>query len=312
VLDLCTGTGCIPLLVQHDLLSARGDLNPRVLGVDISDKALKLALHNLQRLRKNGQIADKGSLEFLQADILIDPFADQTEGALSLKAALNWASQPSFWDVLISNPPYISPSAFWKTTTRSVRHFEPQLALVPPWQAKQTDTEQGDLFYPRLLDIARDVEAKVVLLEVADMKQALRVAQCARNMDIFDGVEIWREQPSAVSDTIIADDISVVGEGNARSVLCWRGLGTTWLGKSTTGTLQQQDAHRLFRSSVEGMGLKAGSRNLEAQFDMEASSEYTGRPLARWLGGVRWGVSELDKAEYEEAQRLYRTWRTKK
>jgi hypothetical protein len=258
----------------------RADLNPRVLGIDISDKALKLALHNLQRLRKSGQLPDKGTLDFLQADILIDPFATQTEGTLSLKAALNWASQPSFWDVLISNPPYVSPSAFWKTTTRSVRHFEPKLALVPPSNAKQTDTDQGDLFYPSLLRIARDVEAKVVLLEVADMEQALRVAQQAQNLDIFEGVEIWREQPSATSDTETEDRIPVVGQGNARSVLCWRGLGTSWLGKSTTGTPPQEDANRLLRSSIEGM-VKAGPRNLEAQFDMDASSGYPGRHFSR-------------------------------
>jgi hypothetical protein len=262
----------------------REDLNPRVLGIDISDKALKLALHNLQRLRKSGQLIDKGTLDFLQADILIDPFADQTEGALSLKAALNWASQPSFWDVLISNPPYVSPSAFWKTTMRSVRHFEPKLALVPPAKAKQTDTEQGDLFYPRLLEIARDVEAKVVLLEVADMEQALRVAQQAQHLDIFEGVEIWREQPDATSNTETEDDFPVVGQGNARSVLCWRGLGTSWLGKSTTGTSPQEDAARLFRSSIQGTK-KASPRNLEAQFDMKASSGYPGRRFSRWHTG---------------------------
>lgn len=123
VLDLCTGTGCIPLLFHHEISSASNNINLRVLGVDISEKALRLARHNLQRLRKTRQLQDNGPWDFLQADIMVNPFSDQTEGVLSLTAALNFKKMPSFWDILISNPPYISPSAFWKTTTLSLIHI---------------------------------------------------------------------------------------------------------------------------------------------------------------------------------------------
>ena len=290
LLDLCTGTGCIPLLFQHEISSASSKVDLRLLGVDISEKALGLARHNLQSLRKMRQLQDNGKLDFIQADILTTPFSDQTEGVLSLPAALNWEGQPAFWDILISNPPYISPSAFWKTTTRSVRGFEPKLALVPPRRLKQTDTEQGDGFYPRLLEIARDVEAKVVLLEVADMEQALRVAQHARNLDIFDGVEIWREQPDATGDTGTEEGFTVVGQGNARSVLCWRGQGTSWLGKPATPASPSEDADRLFRSSHakvkdadEITAQVNDKKRLEPRFDMGVASgaEYTGIPLRR-------------------------------
>ncbi|KAF1935863.1 S-adenosyl-L-methionine-dependent methyltransferase [Clathrospora elynae] len=273
ILDLCTGTGCIPLLVQHELYSARKDVDLRVLGVDISSKALKLSNDNLQRLRKGRNYVDRGKVQFIKADVLIDPFTDQMEGSMSLKAALNYKSQPPFWDILISNPPYISPSAYWKTTARSVRGFEPKLALVPPPTAKKNDTEQGDMFYPRLLEIARDVEAKVVLLEVADVEQALRVAQHARHLGIFDGVEIWREQPDASTEDAIEDDFAIVGNGNARSVLCWRGAGTLWLGKSAT-IPQEDDAQCLFRASechfYGGAVRPGGSSHLDAQFDRKA------------------------------------------
>ncbi|KAG9195345.1 hypothetical protein G6011_00466 [Alternaria panax] len=290
VLDLCTGTGCIPLLFHHELSSALDKVNLRLLGVDISEKALHLARHNLHRLRRMRQLQDNGSLDFIRADILTTPFSDQTEGVLSLPAALNWEEQPSFWDILTSNPPYISPSAFWKTTTRSVRGFEPRLALVPPRWLRQTDTQQGDGFYPRLLEIARDVEAKVVLLEVADMEQALRVAQHAQKLDIFDGVEIWREQPDAAGDTRAEQGLPVVGQGNARSVLCWRGRGTYWLGKSAPLASPGQDAHRSFRSSdakVEGaedMTEDAiNKQRLQPRFDMRTASgtQSTGFPLRR-------------------------------
>ncbi|KAH7392960.1 S-adenosyl-L-methionine-dependent methyltransferase [Pyrenochaeta sp. MPI-SDFR-AT-0127] len=243
VLDLCTGTGCIPLLFQHEFYRTRRDIDLHILGVDISDKALKLANHNLQTLRRNARYVETSRLRFLKADILINPFASQTGGPPPLKTALNHKQQPPFWDILISNPPYISPAAYWKTTTRSVRGFEPKLALVPPTSVTLTDTEQGDKFYPRLIQIARDVESKIVLLEVADLKQALRVARGARSLGIFDGIEVWRELPDVKPDAVTSvDGFPIVGEGNARSVVCWRGIGASWLGKEILPTSQTEDS----------------------------------------------------------------------
>ncbi|KAF2471150.1 S-adenosyl-L-methionine-dependent methyltransferase [Lindgomyces ingoldianus] len=251
VLDLCTGTGCIPLLFHHEFCSARKDVALRVLGVDISEKATELAEDNLRQVQRRGDCLDQGEMGFMLADVLIDPFGDQTLKPPSVKAAFNFNRKPVFWDVLTSNPPYISPSAYWKTTTRSVRGFEPKLALVPPPAPGNCGIEQGDLFYPRILHIARDVEAKIVLLEVADMNQALRVAKMARELNIFDGVEIWRDQPDQIDDSSSAElqGFPVIGQGNGRSVLCWRGIGATWLGKGASrNNLNLIDDHRLFRS----------------------------------------------------------------
>jgi SAM-dependent methyltransferase len=270
--------------------SASKAVTLHLLGVDISEKALDLARYNLQRLRKVRQLQEDGKLDFIQADILKSPFSEQVEGVLSLTTALNWEAQPSFWDILISNPPYISPSAFWKTTTRSVRGFEPKLALVPPRRVMQTDKEQGDGFYPRLLEIARDVEAKVVLLEIADMEQAFRVAQHARKLDIFDGVEIWREQPDATGDAEIEEGFAVVGQGNARSVLCWRDRGTSWLGKAAQSASTREDTDRLFRSAhtnvrdaEERVSAIINKQRLAPQFDIKANSgsEYNNIPSRR-------------------------------
>ncbi|CAO2648351.1 Nn.00g076180.m01.CDS01 [Neocucurbitaria sp. VM-36] len=293
VLDLCTGTGCIPLLFQHELYSARNDVDLCVLGVDISKKALRLASHNLHKARNARQYADRARVGFMKADVLVDPFAQQTAGRPSLKAALNHDEQPSFWDVLVSNPPYISPSAYWKTTTRSVRGFEPKLALVPPHKASQSDVEQGDQFYPRLLTIARDVEAKIVLLEIADLEQALRVARCAQDLDIFDGVEIWRDQPNAMTqDSTNDNEIQLVGQGNARSVICWRGAGASWLGKAVATTSPAEDAQRLFQSStgsdLNESPLRAeGGGSPEPRFDMESFTRFPGRTLRMFYDSDR-------------------------
>lgn len=238
VLDLCTGTGCIPLLFQHELYSARNDVHMRLLGVDISRNAVDLARRNLDRVRRNNDYAVRGITEYIRADVLIDPVGDQTFDSPCLPTALHLHRQPKFWDILISNPPYISPSAFWKTTTRSVRGFEPKLALVPPHSDGNTDDEQADKFYHRLLATARICEAKIVLLEVADLEQALRVARMARDMNLFHGIEIWRDQPDQPDEFAESDssehEFPVLGAGNGRSVLCWRGQGADWLDKGIT------------------------------------------------------------------------------
>lgn len=244
VLDLCTGSGCIPLLFQHELSLRRPDIRTHPLGVDVSAKALRLAALNRQRLSKTIHAPSAGRLKLVQADVLLDPFADQDYEVPPLKNVLNYRTLPSFWDILISNPPYITPSGYWNTTMRSVRAFEPQLALVPPPRIGQNDVDQGDLFYPRLLEIARDVEAKIVLLEVADLAQAQRVAKRAQVLDIFDGIEIWRDDPASSATSSEDSPFDIVGEGIARSVLCWRGNGSSWLGKAA----RQDDAKRLFQS----------------------------------------------------------------
>ena len=234
VLDLCTGSGCIPLLFHHDFYAARDDVNLRILGVDVSDEALRLATYNHKRVQRNSDWVARGEVDFLKADILLNPIADQDDAtALPLVTALNLRRFPYIWDILISNPPYISPSSYWKTTTRSVRIFEPKLALVPPpSDTKSSDFENGDTFYQTLLSIAQKVDSKVVLLEIADLDQALRVARRARDMHVFDGIEIWRDQPDEPrSEPEWADGFAVCGQGNARSVVCWRGSGADWLQK---------------------------------------------------------------------------------
>lgn len=268
LLDLCTGTGCIPLLFRHELRSARQDVHLRALAVDVSEEALALASHNLRSADKSEADTKRGCIDLLKADVLLDPFADQVTGTPSLKAAMNYHGQPPFWDILISNPPYISPSDYWKTTTRSVRGYEPKLALVPPQSPHLDDTKNADAFYSRLLDIARGVEVEIVLLEVADLEQAHRVAQRARELDIFDGIEIWRENPGASTPSPSgATSFAIVGEGNGRSVLCWRGAGSSWLGKATPAD-RPHDAQRLpMRSSGRTLPVQSHTESLHPHFD---------------------------------------------
>ena len=89
--------------------------------------------------------------------------------------------------MVILDPPYISPRSFNQHTSRSTRSYEPKIALVPPCsqslatkvETASIDVSIGDSFYPRLSEVTKRSNAKILLAEVADMAQARRiVAKC--------------------------------------------------------------------------------------------------------------------------------------
>ena len=241
ILDLCSGTGCISLQLQALLSTHVSDLSIR--GVDISTKALMLARKNLYWNLSHGLLDRKAEAQvrFLYGDVLNDQAV--VEGG---------------WDILISNPPYISSSSFNKDTSRSVRNYEPRLALVPQQSSMSIEhqrsvgegsEEDGDIFYSSLIKIAQTSDAKIMVLEVADFAQAERVLKLVRDeTDCFwAGAEIWHDDIQArdIDDSIPAGRIScdlpgrdeepfrysILGSRNARAVVCWRGEGQGWLGR---------------------------------------------------------------------------------
>ncbi|KAI1266442.1 hypothetical protein F5Y18DRAFT_358578 [Xylariaceae sp. FL1019] len=163
ILDLCSGTGCIGLLlyslVSHRLAKLRRlgrglDLRPRVWGFDIEDRAVKLGRLNLSRNLESGalfptderymggefeeedaQMDPKKDIRFAKADIFDTSFIDRVRGATTSPVhatrAMEYSKRGAI-DILVSNPPYISQRGFNTDTERSVRTHEPRLALVPP------------------------------------------------------------------------------------------------------------------------------------------------------------------------------------
>ena len=247
ILDLCTGTGCIPLLL-HSLLHPHFR-QLEFLGVDISPKAIVLAQQNLESNIISGHLQPEAreQVRFGRGDIFSDDFLHSV------------SSNGERWDILISNPPYISPRAFHRTS-RSVRNWEPIAALVPPHKRASldpgnqdniigaktnhfrfprplhiasniakidtvNDEKIGDAFYPRLLHIAKEIRAKIALLEVADMEQAMRVVGMVESQDVWEGCEIWRDLPAKYGhdSAVEVEGIEGVvrGRGNGRSVMMW-------------------------------------------------------------------------------------------
>lgn len=112
-------------------------------------------------------------------------------------------------------------------------------ATTPPRDIGEAEEGAGDTFYPRLLEIAEQVSARVLLVEVADMEQAVRVATMAlkrgRWRGIWDGCEIWRDWPVGSGERnaevvhVQGENVRVRGDGNGRALLAWRGEHGTWM-----------------------------------------------------------------------------------
>jgi release factor glutamine methyltransferase len=96
ILDLGTGSGCLLIALLNEYPNARG------LGIDESDKALAVAVRNIERhsLQSRAHLQRGNWMENLEAD----------------------------WDIIVSNPPYI-PTADIAGLEMDVRDYEPLSAL---------------------------------------------------------------------------------------------------------------------------------------------------------------------------------------
>lgn len=126
LLDIGTGSGCIPLGVKHCFNDWE------VFGCDISDGALGVARHNS---RLTGLKAS-----FFRLDILTDNAAEQLQSCL-----------PPI-DIIVSNPPYISYDEKAQMAGH-VLDYEPHLALFPETGLPAT------IFYRKIAELAAKVLA---------------------------------------------------------------------------------------------------------------------------------------------------------
>ncbi len=127
ILEVGTGSGCISISIALKREDAQ------ILSVDISEKALSKA-------KENADYHKTLNVKFSKVDIL----NEIPDGK---------------YDILISNPPYISYVEM-QNIMSEVKDFEPELAL--------TDFEDGLSFYSRLIKIGPDIVKKggFMLLEV--------------------------------------------------------------------------------------------------------------------------------------------------
>jgi len=241
ILDLCTGSGCMSLLLHESIRKTFRKVSTSTVGVDISPKALALARANLKHVGFTTRI------QFKHADILSTDHSNP--------ASIDNVLKGSSFDIIVANPPYISTSAFYKETARSVRNYEPRLALVPNPGTAPTNHPSpaenphlGDTFYPRLASIANSTNTSLILMEVGSMTQAKRIvahfaslttlSPSGQVVPAWHAIEIW-------CDGILAEGaqtrrihrsglfhIPIVGPKeitHGRTVVCWRNEAMYWL-----------------------------------------------------------------------------------
>ncbi|KAJ9651938.1 hypothetical protein H2198_008801 [Neophaeococcomyces mojaviensis] len=227
IVDFCTGTGCIALLL-HSLLKPptpqqHGKFRQlRIRGFDISQHALRLSAenthHNLElRALHKDAVQD---ICFEHLDLLA--LAQQPKEKIITTLYHKYEAQPL--DLIVSNPPYISPQQYKPggSTTKSVRKFEPKLALVPPDSLLFDGVDQADQFYAALIRIAVASRARLLVVEVGDTEQALRVRDmCRAHQEAW--IEIWKDDNTVVSDTGVPFDSRQGFEDriDARVVAMW-------------------------------------------------------------------------------------------
>lgn len=116
ILDIGTGSGCIAIALKKNIP------NSTVYTIDISEKALTVAKRNAQK--------NKAVINFINADIL----------------TLKPLNPPDSFDIIVSNPPYISHSEKDKMQ-KNVLDYEPHQALF-------VDDADSLIFYDKIADFS--------------------------------------------------------------------------------------------------------------------------------------------------------------
>lgn len=157
ILDLCSGSGCIGLLLAKEL-SAYGPV--KVLGVDVLEQAVQLGRKTAAR---HG-LSD--AIEFVQGDLFGDACIDRIIDSLPFAGI----ETPTV-ELIVSNPPYI-PRLEYEQLDKSVKDHESPLALLgeapivqPNFVPQPTD---GLDFYHRIRDIAGQLLYKIPGIDVTD------------------------------------------------------------------------------------------------------------------------------------------------
>ncbi|MEZ4853797.1 peptide chain release factor N(5)-glutamine methyltransferase [Flavobacterium sp.] len=125
ILDIGTGTGCIPISLKTNLPQAE------VFAIDISEKALEVAKQNA----KNNNV----DVNFIQADILK---VENLDSLLTFNFQLS-----TKLDVIVSNPPYVR-NLEKEEIKKNVLDYEPHLALF-------VEDNDALLFYRKIAQLAK-------------------------------------------------------------------------------------------------------------------------------------------------------------
>ncbi|KAI9506443.1 S-adenosyl-L-methionine-dependent methyltransferase [Coemansia spiralis] len=166
VVDMCSGSGCVALALKLEL----GGLVD-VLGVDVSEAAVALALEN----RKANHA---GGVRFKRLD-------------LASREACAELTKEGPWDMIVANPPYVTPQEYVELDP-SVRDWEDKRALVP-----DSDDPMG--FIRRLAELASEVSCHTLpsclprlVVEIGGSHQ-VEATQQAMHDNGLNATEVWKD-----------------------------------------------------------------------------------------------------------------------
>jgi release factor glutamine methyltransferase len=154
ILDIGTGSGCIPITLKKHLAHAK------VVGIDISEQALEVAKSNAKK--------NNVEVEFIKLNMLdISQISNLT----------------SHFSLIISNPPYVLQSEAIQMDNRVLDH-EPHLALF-------VEDHDPIIFYKRIIDFCeRNLLVKGCLYFELNPLYAKNVKNYANDSNLFNFTEL--------------------------------------------------------------------------------------------------------------------------
>jgi len=173
LLDICTGTGCIPLLLLSRLRAFLPTRRITAHAVDISMEAISLAELNKENQLTSGVLGTDHNLNFHHHDLFSSDFAD-------------FLFSHSPFDVITCNPPYVSPAEY-SALPSSVIKFEDRDALLGTG-------EDGTGYYQQLrilLSAGSVIRGNGLLAMEIGWKQAAIVPSLFSPLSRL--VEVWQD-----------------------------------------------------------------------------------------------------------------------
>lgn len=156
ILDIGTGSGCIPVTLKHKLPEAN------VTAVDVSEDALQVAQQNA--------LLNKTTVLFNCTDIL----KQDAEYALDT------------YDIIVSNPPYIAKKEAAQMHER-VKNNEPNIALF-------VEDNDAAIFYKRIIELCKNhLNAGGKLYFELNPIFAEEIKQLAQNSKLFSEVTLIKD-----------------------------------------------------------------------------------------------------------------------
>ena len=158
VLDLCTGSGCIAAAIAKNVKDVR------VVATDICDNALKIAAENITRHKLNDKVT-------LLCGDLFDAIIEGLDEAR--------------FDLIVSNPPYVSDIEYEKLDT-NIKKYEPKLALYAGID--------GLDIYQRILEKVNDfLKPDGALMMEIGYAQGPAIQQMLEQTGIFKDIKIEKD-----------------------------------------------------------------------------------------------------------------------